>query len=474
MLDLALAAAAMLGAVLGAAVGLFAGLVPGLHTNNIAQATVASRAMFLGGLGWIVAGGGAMESAEALFAACGFLLGVSLGHSFTDEIPAVFLGAPDPETALSVLPGHRLLMEGLGASAVRAAAAGSVLGVCLSLPLVPLLAALMGPPGNLYASAGPVVPLLLVGAAAALVLSERGRADSRLTRWRARALAVGLLLVSGALGELVVFTGLLLPNAFPFGAPPSFAFGHMLSLFAGLFGLPTLLIAARSSAEVPVLPPGASTLLLARRRLLGSAALGTAAGAAVGWLPGVGAAQAAVLATLARDRARPRPRPLEGEIETPEAAAEFLVMQSAVAAANLMFNLVALFSLLRIRSGTMAALAQVGGESVVEWTSPGDPPQLLVALLLAVAICLPLCYGGSLFLGRACAQFYRRLPPRALAAVVFASLTLLILALEGLVGLAIALGALALGLVPPLAGVKRVHLMGAILVPVAVQLLVAT
>lgn len=470
MVEAELVVAAMVGALLGAALGLFAGLVPGLHTNNISQATVAGRAAALAAIGWVVAGAASAGSMEALFGTCGFLIGVSLGHSFTDEIPAVFLGAPDPETALSVLPGHRLLMSGQGASAVKAAAAGSVLGVLFSLPLVPLLAALMGPPGNLYASSVPAVPFLLMGVAGALVVTERGRAASGLSRRGARGLAVGLLLASGALGELVVFDGAVLPNAFPLGPPPSFAFGHMLSLFAGLFGLPTLLIAARTAAPAPPAPPAHETLKLARRRLVSAAALGTASGAAVGWLPGVGAAQAAVLAKFARDARRPRPGGDEPERDSPEAAAEFLVMQSAVAAANLVFNLVALFSLLRVRSGTMAALGQLGGPEVARWGEPSDPPALLVALVASIAVALPLCYAGALVLGRACARGYRRVPPRALAACVFAGLFVLVLALEGVAGTAIAFTALALGLVPPLAGVKRVHLMGAILVPVALRI----
>lgn len=120
----------------------------------------------------------------------------------------------------------------------------------------------------------------------------------------------------------------------------------------------------------------------------------------------------------------------------------------------------------------MAALAQAGGPEVVSWSRPDAPPLLLVALLAGAAASLPLCYAGALLLGRACAKLYLRLPPRALSAAVFVGLFTLIAALEGAAGLAIALAALALGLVPPVAGVRRVHLMGAVLVPVVVRLAV--
>jgi len=53
-----------------------------------------------------------------------------------------------------------------------------------------------------------------------------------------------------------------------------------------------------------------------------------------------------------------------------------------------------------------------------------------------------------------------------LARGVLAILAVLILVLAGAAGLMIAVVAGVLGLVPPLAGVKRVHLMGSLIVPV--------
>lgn len=446
--------------------GLLAGLVPGLHTNNLAGGILAVRAPFLAVFAALLAGPDtAASGGPTLFGACGFLFGLALGHAFTDEIPAVFLGAPGPDTALSVLPGHRLLMEGLGASAVRAAALGSLLGVLLSLPLVPLLAGLMGPPLNVYERSLPLLPALLLAVAGALVLSERG--SKLLRRPQARLLAAGLLLVSGALGEAAIFRGLPLESTYPFGAPPAYAAGHLLSVFAGLFGLPTLLIAARSATRAPAIPSKGAALPLERSEVARAAAAGTLAGAVVGWLPGVGAAQASVLAKMARDRWGQRPD--EGAAPMGDAA-EFLVTQSAAAAANLVFNLVALFTLLRVRSGTMGALKEVGGSEVTRWSDMGPPPLLLLGLMAGTVAALPLCYGGALWLGAACARAYRKLPPRALSGIVFVALVALILALEGTVGLAVAAAAILLGLVPPLAGVKRTHLMGAILLPVALRI----
>lgn len=467
MVAAALLAATLVGALFGAGAGLFAGLVPGFHVNNLAQLALWGRGFVLGLLAWTV--GSLATSPEALFAACGFLVGAALGHAFTDEIPAVFLGAPDPDTALSVLPGHRLLMAGHGPAAVQAAAAGSAVGVALSLPFVPVLAWIMGAPLHGYAAMASVLPWLLIAVAAALCWTEQGRPAAGLSRRRAQLLALGLLLTAGAFGEVVMFEGLAWPNVFAFGAPGGSGALHLLSLFAGLFGLPTLLLAATSTATVEAPEEEGPPIALPLRRAARVAAVGTGAGALFGWLPGVGAAQAAVLATSVREAAAARGRGTTPPRDSPQGAVEFLVVQAAAGAANLVFNLVALFALLRMRSGAMAATSSFGGSAVEKWSEPMGPPDLLVALIVAVAACVPLCYAGARLLGGVCAGIYAHLPPRLISVVVFAAVILFIAVLEGLVGLAVVAVALPLGLVPPLAGIKRVHLMGAVLVPVALH-----
>jgi putative membrane protein len=468
MVEAQLLAATLMGAMLGAGAGMGAGLVPGFHANNLAQIALALQAGVVGVLGWAAGTGGG--PAQAAYPVCGFLVGAAVGHAFTDEIPAVFLGAPDPDTALSVLPGHRLLMAGQAAVAVRASAAGSAAGASISLGLAVPVAWVMGAPLHAYGALRAVLPVLLIAVAAALCLTEAGRPGTPITRGRACILAAGLLVSSGALGELVMFQGLAWPGAYLFG-PLGGGAMHLLSLFAGLFGLPTLLLALlpKDDEADPGLAEGAATPLPGRSHLR-AAAVGTGAGALFGWLPGVGAAQAAVLATAAREAAGRRGRRGVPGRDSPEAAAEFLVMQSAAGAANLIFNVVALFALLRTRSGVMAAVETMGEGAVEPWLAPASPPDLLVALLIAAGAVLPLCYAGTRSLGRGAASLYAALDPRHLSAAAFAGIVALIALLEGGAGLAVTAAALPLGLVPPLAGVKRVHLMGAVLVPVALRL----
>jgi len=47
------------------------------------------------------------------------VLANSITHTFLNIIPVVYLGAPDAGTALAVLLGHSLLLDGMGMAAIK-------------------------------------------------------------------------------------------------------------------------------------------------------------------------------------------------------------------------------------------------------------------------------------------------------------------------------------------------------------------
>lgn len=103
----------------GYLLGIVSGLLPGVHTNNFALALVAFSPFL------------AEKGGVAPFYIALIILSNAVSHTFHDIIPSVFLGAPDGDTALAVLPGHRLLLEGAGAEAIRLSAWGGVRALCL-------------------------------------------------------------------------------------------------------------------------------------------------------------------------------------------------------------------------------------------------------------------------------------------------------------------------------------------------------
>ncbi|HEX9816500.1 MAG TPA: tripartite tricarboxylate transporter permease, partial [Candidatus Thermoplasmatota archaeon] len=103
-------------ATIGSLVGCFTGLLPSLHVNTLAVLLLASAPLMNAAF---QASG---FSAQPAFLVACLILAISVAHTFVNIIPATYLGAPDESTALSVLPGHQMLLRGTGYRAVQLSA----------------------------------------------------------------------------------------------------------------------------------------------------------------------------------------------------------------------------------------------------------------------------------------------------------------------------------------------------------------
>ena len=139
---------------------------------------------------------------------------------------------------------------------------------------------------------------------------------------------------------------------------------------------------------------------------------------------------------------------------------------SAVTMANVFFNIVALFVIMRARSGALHITQDVLGEGLDAWRPAWAVPPAFALLAFSAAVAAAIACPLTLLGGARLARLYDRVPYRKLMAAVICLLLVMLFMFSGAAGLAVTGVALCLGLVPPLAGVRRVHLMGAILVPV--------
>jgi len=460
----ALFLAVLLFTLLGLAAGVGTGLAPGLHVNNVALLLLASRAAFeaLVLLAFPSAG---PEDLIAILSS--FVMGTVIGHSFLDFVPSVYLGAPEEETALSVLPGHRLLLAGEGHVACRLAARGAIAGVAAALVLLLPLRLFLGSPIEAYERAKGGIAYVLIGIAALLILSEKGRREkgesgvgrriaSRARQW---GIAFLVLLGSGALGVALLDTSLLSGwNWFPFG-PLSEDLGTLIlfPLFTGLFGFSTLVLSTRSRSVIPPQDLSADARVPGRRLARGILS-GSVAGALVSWMPALSSGAATALAQLL-SRGR-------GDEASPESLREFMVALGAVSTATSVFTVSVLFIIDRARSGAAVAIRELNASPLAPWEPATQVPLLLATLLLSAALAAIVAYPLTIGFSRLAARRIHRVRYDLLARAILGVLAVLILVLAGAAGVMVAVIAGVLGLVPPLAGVKRVHLMGCLIVPV--------
>ena len=389
--------------IAGAALGTASGLVPGLHANNFALLLAAAAPTI---------------DSDPLFVGTA-MLAAGVVHSFLDIVPALALGVPDAAMAIAALPGHRLVLAGRGREALRLSALGSLVAVVLAIPLsVPITAAMV----RLYPTIRSNLAIVLGGIVCLLVVTERSP--------RRALAALGLLAASGALGIATLDVN---PDA-PLGA------GSMLvPLLSGLFGAPVL-IDALDGAGVP--PQDGAELLLSRRRFLGTAGAGSIAGAIVGYLPGVSAAIASVLALPA--------------VPAEDVDRGFIVVTSGASTSNTVFALCALVALGTPRTGVTVAMDNAG--------VPLELPVLLVTVVIAA------CAGflGVVMLGDRVLAVIGSIEPEMVSSVVLVLLVGLSAGFAGIFGAIVFPVATLLGLVPPRVGVRRVTLMGVLIGPLLV------
>ena len=387
-------------AVGGVTLGTASGLVPGLHANNFALLLAAFAASI---------------PADPLLIGVAMLT-AGVVHTFLDIVPALALGVPDAAMAIAALPGHRLVLAGRGREALRLSAVGSAIAVGIALLLAIPITWLMVHTyptirAHLWVVLGAIVCLLVV------------------TESTPQAAAGGLL--GFLLAAILGWATLDVTPAAPLGS------GSMLTpLLTGLFGAP-ILLDAMGGGGVP--PQADAKLTMARRDLGITAGAGSVAGAIVGYLPGISAAIASILALPA--------------VPNRDVDRGFIVATSGANTANTVFALFALVALGTPRTGVMVAIETTGVPLVV--------PVLLAAVVVGAACGTLLVIGvGDWYL-----QTIGQLNYTRVSLVVLAFLCLLAFGLTGLFGVSVFVVSTVVGLVPTRFGARRVHLMGVLIGP---------
>ncbi len=399
--------------LIGIATGAVTGLCPGLHVNVAAALLAAS------GPAWTALG------VPPLAAAVG-LVTTAVSHAFFEAVPSLFLGVPSDE-AYALLPAHRLVRRGRGLEALAHTLYGAMWGLALGLGVAALLLCLEA--GGLPVASSldgllrPWMGWFLAGASLLLIATDRR------VGW-----GLAVFLASGLLG-LVVFASPLFPGE---GA----ALGGLFPALTGLFGASGLVLALRDPGAGL---PRQDEVIPDSRAPFGAALAGVLGGMAVGLLPGLGAGNAAAMASLRR-------RGPDGE----SSGRRYLVMVSSINLSDALFGIAALVLLQRSRSGASAAL---------ETFFPDPTTAQILALGSAMLAAGLICHRVLRSSGLQLARLLNRLHPGGLNGATLAFLVVLVAWTTGGWGLVLLAAATSLGLVAPLSGVRRSQAMGFFMVP---------
>jgi len=253
---------------------------------------------------------------------------------------------------------------------------------------------------------------------------------SLVVAWESPGWAFAVFAVSGILGVFALDCSYL---AWPAGGES----GVLMPLLSGLFGVSVLL--EGSQGKMP--EQQFQGLDIPPRALRRGSILGSAAGALVGWLPGLSSATANTLLTS-----------VVGYDSNPR---EYILATSAANTVDAFLGLAAFYAISRTRNGVMAAI------SALEDMPPAT------AILLAGALAAVGAYLLTILFSRA-AGLFSGVNVTALNRAVIIFIVLLSFVLCGPFGILVLLLATAVGCVPALVNIRRVYCMGAIMLPVMV------
>jgi len=399
---------------LGILCGTITGMVPGIHVNTAGAIIFASSVPLM-----------EFFSAEVL---CVFMVSISITHAIIDFIPSMLLGVPEEGTAVSILPGHRMVLEGRSKEAIRIVSLGGFGAIIVVILMLPVFATVL-PIAHEFIKPYTFFILLIV---------------SVFLLWKLTRGIKAFIWVS----ILFIFSGLLGWTIFQ---TPISSGISMMCIFSGLFGISTILYSLNESSFMP--HQNKFYDLELNSNMLRGIFAGGVAGAILGFLPGFGPAQGSIIAQAAAGG--------DGEDDTEN----FLTAISGLNTSDTLFSLFCIYLIGNPRS----AIAVYMDYLISDFTLS----HLLVfafAGLTAVSISLILC----LKLGDSFSKIMQEIDYKKLciAVIILMVVILYIFAIvynAPLPYITLALiTSTAMGLLPHYLGVGKSHLMGVLIVPAMV------
>ncbi|WP_292460476.1 tripartite tricarboxylate transporter permease [Methanothermococcus sp.] len=280
---------------LGCICGTFTGLLPGIHPNTLIPISLLILP-YIGSQNYVC-----------------FLIGIVITHYFINYIPSSFIGVPDDETAVSVLPLHNLTLKGYGYEGVMLCGFGGFFGIIISIFLFFILLFINIDIYGTYQSFKPFIPYVLILLLFISVIFSKNRFWS-----------IVVIILSGLFGIEVLYNHSSVSNI-------------LTAIFTGMFGIPLLL----ENLKKNKINHQIITFPNLNVSILKYVFVGTIGGFIRIFLPAIGGAQINFfLSKLIR----------ENNIKN------FLVSQGAITLSNEVFSILALLLIGYGRSGTAVAI----------------------------------------------------------------------------------------------------------------------
>lgn len=401
---------------IGILVGTTTGMIPGIHVNTAGAILFASSTFLLTFL-----------SPEFL---CVLMVAMSIAHALIEFVPSMLLGVPEEGTATSILPGHRMVLQGRAKEVIRIVCVGGFGAIIVTILMLPIFNIVLP---TLHELSKPFTWMILLFASIYLTYSLTS--NHRDFLW-----SLLLFLLSGILGWAIFQT-------------PISSGVTLMCTFSGLFGISTILFSLNDNSTLP--HQNSFYDLDIDFNKFKSIFAGGINGAILGFLPGFGPAQGTVIAQAASGASD----------NDDDDTVNFLLATSGLNISDCLFSLMAIYIIGNPRSGIAVYMSYLVSDMTLN--------HLIIyifASLLAVSISLVL----ALKLGDSFSKLMGKVDYKKLSiGVILLQIVILFIfifyygAPVGYMILALVTST-AMGMLPHYLGVGKSHLMGVLIIPAIV------
>lgn len=401
---------------IGILIGTTTGMIPGIHVNTAGAILFASSSFLLTFL-----------SPEFL---CVLMVAMSIAHALIEFVPSMLLGVPQEGTATSILPGHRMVLQGRSKEVIRIVSVGGFGAIIVTILMMPIFAVALP---IMHDLTKPFTWIILLVASIYLTYSMTNSMRDFL--W-----SLLLFILSGILGWIIFQT--------PISSGVS-----LMCTFSGLFGISTILFSLNDSSTIPHQNKFYELNLdLGKYK---SIFAGGITGAILGFLPGFGPAQGTVIAQAASGT----------NDNDDDDTVNFLLATSGLNVSDCLFSLIAIYIIGNPRSGIAVYMSYLISEMTLNHLMI-----FIFASLIAVSVSLVL----SLKLGDSFSRLmggvdYKKLSIGVILLQILILYTFIFYYQAPVFYMTLALiTSTAMGMLPHYIGVGKSHLMGILIIPAIV------
>lgn len=382
--------------LIGVLLGVFTGLIPGIHTNLISVFLISLSPFLLGFVG--------VESLIVLIVAMG------LTNSFVDIIPSIYLGAPNEDNALSILPGHKMLLEGKGHEAIVYTIVGSTIAVLLFLILSPLFYITIP---LIEGFLEKMMAFFLIWAAIFLIYREK----------ESKFKSIIIFLLAGFLGIASMNLNVNQP---------------LLPLLTGLFGTSSLIFSIATKSNIP---KQITEKVKIKWKEIKKPTLATAITSPIcSFLPGMGASQSAIIGSEILGEMKPK---------------SFLVLIGSTNTLVLSISFLVLLLTGKKRTGLAGAISEIAKIDL----------KLFMLIVLTIITTAVISIFVTIKLSKIFAKIVEKIDYELLSKIIILFLLIVILLISGFTGVLVLLTSTILGLTCAYFNVRKGFLMGCLLIP---------